>query len=46
MAEGAGLAGAPRKRLDLGDIARWWTADRAVEVALADQYRVEEDPRR
>jgi hypothetical protein len=43
LIEGAGLAGTPRKRRNLGDIARTWKADKAVEAALADQDRVDED---
>ena len=43
LAEGAGLAGAPRKRRDLGDIAGTWTADRGVESALAAQDQVDGD---
>jgi len=42
LAEGSGMAGAPRKRRDLGDVAGTWKADRAVESALADQDRVDE----
>ena len=43
LAEGAGVAGAPRKRRDLGDIAGTWRPEKAVEAALADQDRVDED---
>ncbi len=43
LSEGSGMAGVPRKRRDLGDIAGTWKADRAVESALADQDRVDED---
>jgi hypothetical protein len=43
LAEGVGVAGAPRKRRDLGEIAGTWKADRAVESALAAQDRVDED---
>jgi hypothetical protein len=43
LAEGSGLAGAPRKRRDLGDIAGTWKADKALDAALADQDRVDED---
>ena len=42
-AEGAGVAGNPRKRRDLGDIAGTWKADKALESALAAQDRVDED---
>ena len=41
--EGAGLRGAPRERRDLGDIARTWKADKAVEGVLADQDHVDEN---
>jgi hypothetical protein len=43
LAEGSGVAAAPRKRRDLDDIAGTWKADKAVESALADQDRVDED---
>jgi len=43
LAEASGMAGAPRKRRDLGDIARTWKADKAVESALAAQDRVDDD---
>ena len=43
LVEGAGVAGAPRKRRDLGDIAGTWKADKALESALAAQDRVDED---
>jgi hypothetical protein len=43
LAEGAGMAGAPRKRRDLGDIAGTWKADKGVDSALAAQDRVDED---
>ena len=43
LAEGAGVAGAPRKRRDLGDISGTWKADKALESALAAQDRVDED---
>jgi hypothetical protein len=43
LAEGAGLAGAPRKRRDLEDIAGTWRADKAVEAALAAQDQVDDD---
>ena len=42
LAEGSGMAGAPRKRRDLGDVAGSWRIERAVESALADQDRVDE----
>jgi hypothetical protein len=43
LAEGSGLTGSRRKRRDLGDIARTWKTDKAVDAALADQDRVDED---
>jgi antitoxin FitA-like protein len=43
LAEGSGLAGAPRKRRELGDIAGTWKADKRVDAALAAQDRVDED---
>jgi hypothetical protein len=43
LAEGAGLASVVRKRRELGDIAGTWKTDKAVEAALADQDRVDED---
>ena len=43
LAEGAGVAGARRKRRDLGDIAGTWKADKALEAALAAQDRVDKD---
>ena len=43
LAEGAGMAGARRRHRDLSDLAGTWTAEKAVESALADQDRVDED---
>jgi plasmid stability protein len=43
LAEGAGVAGAPRTRRDLRHIAGTWKADKALESALAAQDRVDED---
>jgi hypothetical protein len=43
LIEGAGMAGKPRKRRDLGDIAGRWKPDKALEAALADQDLVDED---
>jgi hypothetical protein len=43
LAEGAGIAGSPRRRRDLGDIAGTWKSDKAVEAALTDQDRVDKD---
>jgi hypothetical protein len=42
LAEGAGVAGVPRKRRDLSDIAGTWKADKALEAALAAQDQVDE----
>ncbi|MCC7154091.1 MAG: hypothetical protein IT161_05915 [Bryobacterales bacterium] len=43
LALGAGMTGSRRKRRDLADIAKAWKAGKAVEAALADQDRVDED---
>jgi hypothetical protein len=43
LAEGLGLAGAPRPRRDLGDVACTWKAEKAVEAALAAQDSIDED---
>ena len=43
LAEGTGLIGAPRKRRNLGDIARTWKADKAFEAAIAAQDQVDAD---
>ena len=43
LVEGSGMAGRRRKRRDLADIARTWKPEKAVEAALADQDRVDED---
>jgi plasmid stability protein len=43
LSESSGLTGAPRKRRDFGDIAGTWKPDRAVDAALAEQDRVDED---
>jgi hypothetical protein len=43
LAEGSGMAGTPRRRRDLGDIAGTWKAEKAVESALAAQDRVDAD---
>jgi hypothetical protein len=43
LAEGAGLTAAPRKRRSLADIAGTWRADKAVDAALRDQDRIDED---
>jgi plasmid stability protein len=38
---GAGLAGEPVKRRDLGDIAGTWIRDPETDKALADQRRLD-----
>jgi hypothetical protein len=43
LAEGSGVAGAPRKRRELNDVAGSWRPDKAVESALQAQDRVDED---
>ena len=43
LAEGAGVASAPRKRRDLSDVAGSWKRDTAAESALAAQDRIDED---
>ena len=43
LTEGSGVTGIAHKRRDLGDIAGTWKADKAVDAALADQDRVDED---
>ena len=44
LAEGAGMAGAPpRKRRDLGDIAGTWKADKAFDLTLAAQDRIDKE---
>lgn len=43
LAEGAGMAGKPRKRRDLRDIAGTWKPDKAVDMALAAQDQVDAD---
>jgi hypothetical protein len=43
LAEGSGMAGVPRKRRDLADVAGTWKAEKAVDAALAAQDRVDED---
>jgi len=43
LAEGSGMSGSRRKRRDLSDIAATWKGDKAVEAALAEQDRVDED---
>jgi hypothetical protein len=43
LAEGTGVSEGPRRRRDLGDIARTWRADKALASALAAQDRVDPD---
>ena len=43
LAAGLGMAGTPRKRRNLGDIAGTWKGETAVEAALAAQDRVDRD---
>jgi plasmid stability protein len=43
LTEGSGMAGEPRKRRDLRDIAGTWKPDKAVDTALAAQDRVDAD---
>lgn len=43
LTDGSGVAGTPRKRRDLGDVAGTWKAEKAVESAFAAQDRVDED---
>jgi hypothetical protein len=43
LTEAAGLADRMRKRRDLSGIIGTWKAEKAVEAALAEQDRVDED---
>ena len=43
LTEASGMDASPRKRRHLGDIAGTWKADKAVDAALADQDKVDED---
>jgi hypothetical protein len=43
LADGVGITGAVRRRRDLADIAGTWKPDKALEEALADQDRVDEE---
>ena len=43
LAEGTGTTGTARRQRDLGDIAGTWKADKALESALADQGRVDDE---
>lgn len=43
LIDGSGATGVRRRRRDLGAVAGTWKADRAIEAALADQDRIDED---
>ena len=43
LAEGSGMAGRPRKRRDLRDIAGTWKSDKGVDAALSAQDQVDAD---
>jgi hypothetical protein len=43
LAEGAGFAGVPRKRRDLGDIAGTWKSDKAFDAAVSAQDSIDPD---
>jgi hypothetical protein len=43
LIDGSGATGVRRRRRDLGAVAGTWKADRAVDAALADQDRIDED---
>ncbi len=43
LAEASGAARAPRNRRDLSDVAGTWKPDKAVDAALADQDRIDEE---
>lgn len=43
LAEGVGVAGAPRKRRDLSDIIGTWVEDPEFDAAIADQRRIDDD---
>ena len=43
LAEGVGVAGAPRKRRDLSDIVGTWVEDPEFDAAIADQRRIDDD---
>jgi hypothetical protein len=43
LADGAGVSRAPRKRRAFDDIAGTWTAEKAVEAALAAQDEIDAD---
>lgn len=42
LSQGIGVAGVPRKRRDLGDVAGTWESEEPVESALADQDQIDE----
>jgi hypothetical protein len=41
LSEGSGMAGAPRRRRSLADIADTWISEKSVEDALAEQDRID-----
>lgn len=43
LAEGVGVAGAPRKRRDLTDLLGSWKPDQEFLDAIADQRRIDDD---
>jgi hypothetical protein len=43
LREGVGVSPTALKRRDLGGVAGTWTADRAIDRALADLDRIDED---
>ena len=43
LAEGVGVAGAPRKYRDLSDIVGTWVEDKEFDAAIADQHRIDDD---
>ena len=43
LTEGSGMAGKPRKRRDLHDVAGTWEPDKGVDAALAAQDQVDAD---
>ena len=43
LVAGTGVAGTPRKRRSLGDIAGTWRPDKAVEAAFEAQDKVDQD---
>jgi hypothetical protein len=43
LTEGSGMAGKPRRRRDLSDIAGTWKRDKAVDAVLAAHDQVDAD---